>query len=183
MNKSQLLRELYRAARTNQSEFVPGSGNPDATLMVIGQAPEAEEIATGIPFVGKSGVILNGLLSEIGVSRSNFYITNVSKIPVASSSSANGSSDISLLFNEIEIVKPDIIFALRKTVADALFPASSGSPLREERGVIRWLSTQTGDYRVITAYHPTALLRGSASVSDMRTDYEFLRRSLYQLGL
>jgi DNA polymerase len=139
--------------RTN---FVFGTGNPAATLMVIGEAPGADEDAQGEPFVGRAGQLLNKILEAIGFKREDVYICNILKCrppgnrkPLAE----EVESCIPYLRKQIALVKPKLILALGLTAAENLLATT------ESLGRLRGKVLQYEGTPLMVTYHPAALLR------------------------
>lgn len=147
--------------------YVAGTGSLSPNLMIIGEAPGAQEDAQGIPFVGPTGEILNDLLSRAGIKRSECYITNVVKFrpPLNDFGKLHligvdvESSIKELWENEINILKPNCILA----VGDKALHAICGvSGILNYRGSI--LTARDGITKCVPTIHPAALF--SRSVND-----------------
>lgn len=138
---------------------VKGEGLKDAKIIIIGEAPGAEEEKEGRPFVGSSGKLLNDCLLKAGINRDDCYITNVIKVrPPHNKLDRLGELGFVIedflaeLFHEIREVNPNIIIALGNTPLRALTKQES---ISKWRGSI--LSTEYG--KVIPAFHPAACIR------------------------
>ena len=139
--------------RTN---FVFGTGNPAATLMIIGEAPGADEDAQGEPFVGRAGQLLNKILEAIGFKRGDVYICNILKCrPPGNRKPAAEEVDLCLpyLRKQIALVKPKLILALGLTAAENLLSTTEGL------GRLRGRVFQYEGTPLMVTYHPAALLR------------------------
>ena len=139
--------------RTN---FVFGVGNPQATLLLIGEAPGADEDAQGEPFVGRAGQLLNKILDAINFRREDVYICNILKCrPPGNRKPAAEEVERCLpyLRKQIELVKPRLIVCLGLTAAENLLGTTES--LTALRGRIL---KYDGIPRMVT-YHPAALLR------------------------
>ena len=144
------------ALGATRTKFVFGQGNPDASLMFIGEAPGADEDAQGLAFVGKAGQLLTKIIAAIGMTREEVYICNILKCrPPNNRRPAPEEESLCTpyLNKQIELVKPDFIVCLGLTAAQWLLAttASLGS-----------LRGRFHDYRgikLIVTYHPAALLR------------------------
>jgi len=138
------------------TQTVFGDGNPDATLMFIGEAPGAEEDRTGIPFVGAAGKKLDDIIAAMQLQRSDVYIANILKsrppnnrTPVQPEIDACGP----FLEEQIRIVDPLVIVTLGSPATKHLLGTTAG--ITRTRG--QWKTWQ--DYRVMPTYHPAYLLR------------------------
>jgi uracil-DNA glycosylase len=150
-----------------RTKFVFGVGNPRADIMLIGEAPGADEDRQGEPFVGRAGQLLNKILEAAGLSRAEVYICNILKCRPP------GNRDPlpleveqcePYLHKQIEIVKPKIILGLGRIAAQTLL--RTGDPLGSLRGRVH-------DYLgipMIIVYHPAALLRNANFKKQMWED-------------
>jgi DNA polymerase len=139
--------------RTN---LVFGTGNPDAKLMIIGEAPGADEDETGLPFVGRAGQLLTKMLAAINFSREEVYICNILKSRPPNNRDPKPDEVAACepyLWKQILLVKPKIILCLGRIAGTNLLKLQQ--PLGKMRGDIHdFYGTQ-----VIVTYHPAALLR------------------------
>ena len=161
MKELTLLFETAKGCRKCQlaetrKNFVFGEGNAQAELVVIGEAPGAEEDASGRPFVGRSGQLLNKILQAAGFSREEVYICNILKCrPPGNRNPLQGEIDCCMpwLLGQLQIVKPKVILILGKVAANTIF--ENKLPLGAMRGkVITWK-----EFDCFITYHPAALLR------------------------
>ena len=140
-------------ARTNA---VPGEGNPNARLVLVGEGPGATEDATGRPFVGQAGKLLDGILDAIEVPRTSVYITNIVKCRPPQNRKPlpdEIAACIPYLHRQLELIRPKVILAMGGTAAEAMLGARKG--LGELRNKVH---TYNGIPLIVT-YHPAALLR------------------------
>ena len=140
--------------------LVFADGNPAARIMLVGEAPGSEEDATGLPFVGRSGKLLDRMLAAIKLDRSSVYIANVVPWrPPGNRTPTPQETEICRPFiaRQIELVDPDVLVFLGAASAKALTGATEG--IRKMRG--RWMDYDTGrrKIRAIATYHPAYLLR------------------------
>jgi DNA polymerase len=136
--------------------FVFGEGNPHADLVVIGEAPGAEEDASGRPFVGRSGQLLDKILLAAGFARQEVYICNILKCrPPGNRNPLQDEIEncMPLLLKQLQIIKPKVILILGKVAANTIF--ENKLSLGSMRGnVTRWK-----EFDCFITYHPAALLR------------------------
>jgi DNA polymerase len=133
-----------------------GTGNPGATLMIIGEAPGADEDAQGEPFVGRAGQLLNKILEAINFKREDVYICNILKCrPPGNRKPLAEEVDLCIpyLRKQIALVKPKLILALGLTAAENLL-ATTESLSRLRGRVFQYEGTP-----LMVTYHPAALLR------------------------
>lgn len=140
----------------NRTNAVPGEGNPNAKLFLVGEGPGATEDAQGRPFVGQAGNLLNGILEAIEVPRDSVYITNIVKCRPPQNRKPlpdEIAACIPYLHRQLEIIRPKVIVCLGSTSAEAMLGVRRS--LGELRGKVH---TYNGIPLVVT-YHPAALLR------------------------
>ncbi|MCB1381415.1 MAG: uracil-DNA glycosylase [Notoacmeibacter sp.] len=144
--------------------FVFADGNPDADLMIIGEAPGREEDLQGLPFVGRSGQLLDRMLAAIGRDRSSAYITNViAWRPPGNRTPTPHETEICRPFLErhIELMAPKAILTLGGPAAKAVTHAAQG--IMRLRG--NWITHRTPggmEIAVMPSLHPAYLLRNPA---------------------
>lgn len=160
--------------RTN---VVFGVGDPEADLMLVGEAPGRNEDLEGEPFVGAAGKLLDELMAGIGVSRSEAYIANVLKCrPPGNRDPLPDEIDCckGYLREQIRLIQPRVVVTLGNF--------STKLMLRTETGITRlrgqvfewWLGA-----RLIPTFHPAAALRGGDQVrAQMVQDFELVRETL-----
>jgi uracil-DNA glycosylase len=139
--------------RTNA---VPGEGNPQAPLVLVGEGPGATEDATGRPFVGQAGTLLDSILEAIDVPRSSVYITNIVKCRPPQNRKPlpdEMAACLPYLHRQLDLICPRVILALGGTAGEALLGVRKS--LGELRGKVH---TYNGIPLIVT-YHPAALLR------------------------
>ncbi len=146
------------------SNLVFADGNPEAKIMIIGEAPGGDEDRMGLPFVGAAGHLLDKMLASIGFDRQNVYITNI--LPWRPPGNRTPSSEeISLLWpflrRHIQLKAPQVIFALGGSSAKLLLNTTTG--ILKLRGQLQEIDF--GDARqaqvipVLPSLHPAYLLR------------------------
>lgn len=139
-----------------RKSFVFGSGNPNADLMIIGEAPGADEDAAGLPFVGRAGQLLTKILEAVEFHRDDVYICNILKCrPPNNRKPLLSETDTCepYLRKQIDLVQPRFILALGLTAANTLLKnKESMSSLRGRMHDYHGIPT-------LVTYHPAALLR------------------------
>lgn len=156
----------------NRRNVVFGSGNPDADLMFVGEGPGQREDEQGLPFVGRSGELLEQLLGEIGLARADVYIGNVVKCrPPQNRDPRPDEIDAckGYLRTQLQLIQPKVVVTLGNFASKLL--------LRTDTGITRLRGTAYewwGRFLVPT-FHPAAALRGSARVlAEMREDFQLV---------
>ncbi|MGH8197646.1 MAG: uracil-DNA glycosylase [Steroidobacteraceae bacterium] len=155
-----------------RTQTVFGTGNQRARLMVIGEAPGAEEDRQGEPFVGRAGLLLNSMLRAAGFERGEVYIANVLKCrPPQNRDPSHEETERCLpyLLRQIELIGPAAILCVGRIAAQRLL--GTEQPLARLRGRVLRL----GDVPVIVTYHPAYLLR---SPGEKRKSWEDLKLAL-----
>lgn len=139
-----------------RTKFVFGVGHPHATLMLVGEAPGADEDAQGEPFVGRAGQLLNKILAAIGFQREEVYICNILKCrPPGNRKPAPEEVDqcIPYLRKQIALLRPKLILCLGLTAAENLLHTTES--LSALRGRVHMYEGTP----LLVTYHPAALLR------------------------
>ncbi|MCW1887657.1 uracil-DNA glycosylase [Luteolibacter flavescens] len=174
-----------RKLGTLRTTMVFSTGNPEADLMLVGEAPGYQEELQGEPFVGPAGQKLNDILKAMGLAREQTYISNIVKFrPATAGQTTNNrkptleemASCLSFVRTEVEIVKPRCIVALGGTAAEGLL-GLTGS-VSAMRG--KWYEFNGIPVRV--TYHPSYLLR-STSVRDKRAVWEDMMEAMEKLDM
>lgn len=167
--------QLKRFARS----LVFADGNPDARVMLIGEAPGAEEDRRGLPFVGRSGQLLDRMLAAIGLDRASVYITNI--LPWRPHGNRNPTpGEIELLrpFVErhVELAKPEFLLLVGGVAAKSLLRVSTG--ILKLRGT--WTTCRIGarDFPALPTFHPAYLLRRPGDKALAWRDFLSLKRML-----
>ena len=164
---------------STRSTVVFGEGNPNADLLVVGEAPGAEEDRTGRPFVGRAGKLLDTLLASIGFPRESVYICNVLKCrPPGNRNPEPDEVEACLPFlrRQIEMVGPKAILTVGAFPAHALL--GSTAPIGRLRGGVH----SYHGVPLVPTYHPAALLRNPAWIRPVWEDLQRLRTTLDERG-
>ena len=147
------------ALKASASRLVFADGTPGARLMLVGEAPGAEEDRQGLPFVGRSGQLLDRMLQAIGLARTDVYIANIVPWrPPGNRTPTPVETQICLPFmqRQIELANPDILVTVGQPSTGALLGIQG---IMKNRG--RWFGYQTGtrEIRAMPMLHPAYLLR------------------------
>jgi DNA polymerase len=150
-----------------------GSGNADADLMFVGEAPGAREDETGLPFVGQAGQLLDKLLGEIGLARDDVFIANTLKCrPPQNRDPLPQEIDAcqDYLFRQLELIRPRVVCTLGN-FATKLLRADPGTGITRLHG--REETRQIGPrvVRLYPLYHPAAALYTPSMVDTLRADF------------
>jgi DNA polymerase len=155
--------------RTN---VVFGNGNADADLMFVGEAPGANEDRMGLPFVGAAGKLLDTLLSEIGMERSDVFVVNVLKCRPPDNRDPHPSEIEACqgyLHGQIELVEPAMICTLGNFSTKLLRGDVTGISRLHGREEIRVIGPRA--VRLYPLYHPAAALYTRSTLDALRTDF------------
>ena len=157
---------------------VLGTGREDADLMIVGEAPGADEDRTGEPFVGRAGQLLNKILAAVGFEREEVYITNILKSRPPNNRDpepAEVAAHLPILHRQIALVQPKVILAVGKSAGNGLLGRQSSL------GNLRGKAHDFHGLPLYVTYHPAALLRNEQwkrptweDVKLMRTHYDQL---------
>lgn len=175
------LEELYQKIHTCQNcrlgetrkNFVFGVGNPNADIMVIGEAPGADEDEQGEPFVGKAGQLLTKILEAINLKRSDVYIANINKCrPPDNRRPLPDETEQCLpyLMKQIALIKPAFILTLGLTAVDTLLGG------KHKMGEMRGKLLDYHGVTMLVTYHPAALLRNPEWKKFVWEDVKLLRK-------
>ena len=161
------------ALRSTATQLVFADGNPEARVMFVGEAPGRDEDIEGLPFVGRSGKLLDRMIAAIGLDRSKAYIANVIPWrPPGNRTPTPQETQICLPFiqRQIELVNPDILVTLGNPSTQTLLGTREG--IMRTRG--KWFDYDTGTrvIRALPTFHPAYLLR---SPSYKRMSWQDLR--------
>ncbi len=150
-----------------RTQTVFGTGDRKARLMVIGEAPGAEEDRQGEPFVGRAGQLLNSMLAAAGFERNEVYIANVLKCRPPNNrdpGALEASQCLPYLRRQIELVGPAAILCVGRIAAQRLLGREE--PLARMRGRVH----EFGGVPVVVTYHPAYLLRSPTEKRKAWTD-------------
>jgi uracil-DNA glycosylase len=163
-----------------RTQTVFGVGNTQAELLVIGEAPGADEDRQGEPFVGRAGQLLNAMLRAMGHPRESVYIANVLKCRPPGNRDPKPEEVASCrpyLQRQIELLQPLLILAVGRIAAQNLL--QTDTPIGRLRGRLhRWGARATP---VIVTYHPAYLLRSPGEKRKAWIDLKFARTELARL--
>jgi DNA polymerase len=167
---------------------VPGEGCPQPLVMVIGEAPGADEDAQGRPFVGPAGRLLDKMLAAIGLSReTNCFITNILKCRPPNNRDPEPderAACISFLESQIALLKPKALLCAGRVAAQTLLQTTA--PMASLRNGKQWeytLCKNSVEHTVplFATYHPSALLRNEGwkrpAWEDLKAFRDFLDHS------
>jgi uracil-DNA glycosylase len=156
------------------TNMVPGEGNPDADVMLVGEAPGATEDEQGRPFVGRAGQLLDELLAEAGLARGDVYITNVVKARPPGNRDPKApevAHHLPWLEAELALIQPSLVVPLGR---HALSHFTDDARISDVHGTEM---TERGR-SLFPLYHPAAALRGAGLRETLFEDARKLRRAM-----
>lgn len=144
------------------TQLVMGDGNPDADIVLIGEAPGKSEDEQGIPFVGASGRFLNEMLAAAELGREDIYITNIVKYRPPNNRDPMPNEKALFwpyLIRQLEIINPKVIITLGQHSGEAFMP---GLQISKDHGKAQKVHFRDHEYLVVALYHPAASLYNSS---------------------
>ena len=171
------------ALRVTATQLVFADGNPQARVMFVGEAPGRDEDLAGLPFVGRSGKLLDRMLKAIGLDRTSAYIANIIPWrPPGNRTPTPQESQICLPFilRQIELANPDVLVCMGGPSSQTLLGYTDA--IRRTRG--KWVAFNTGtrEIRAIATFHPAYLLRSPLEKRHAWRDFLAIKQALAQHG-
>ena len=154
--------------------FVFGMGNEHARVLVVGESPGPQDIATGEPFTGPAGDLLKRILASIGLRHNDCWLTNVVKFVSQGDEITREVIEFftPYLFREVEAVNPEIIIAIGSTPAKALLDTKK--PISQIRGQMQ----EVNGRMVMPTFNPAYLLRDATKKKEVWDDMKQVREFL-----
>ena len=170
--------------KKNSTNIVFSDGNPNAKIMIIGEGPGANEDLEGVPFIGRTGELLDKMLLSINLDRDNIYITNV--VNYRPPENRNPTEEeiaryLPYLTKHIEIINPKILILLGGAALDAIIGGSQ--VISEARG--KWIDKKIGrcSTSVIASFHPAFLMRQPDQKKLSWGDLKMVRKKILDLKI
>jgi DNA polymerase len=158
---------------STRNTVVFGSGNADADLMFVGEAPGANEDRQGLPFVGQAGRLLDQLLSEIGLTRADVFVANVLKCrPPGNRDPLPQEIDAcqDYLYRQLELIEPKVVCTLGNFATKLLRDDMTGITRLHGRDELRQVGPRV--VRLYPIFHPAAALYTPAMLATLREDFQ-----------
>jgi DNA polymerase len=159
-----------------RTTVVFGEGGRTPRLMVVGEAPGADEDATGRPFVGRAGQLLTRMLAAIGLQRGDVYIANVLKCRPPENRAPRPDEVAACrpyLLEQMRLLAPDLVLILGNHAAKAILQTDRG--ISSLRGRV---TTSPDGWRVLPTFHPAYLLRNPAAKREAWLDLQCAAKTL-----
>lgn len=163
-----------------RNHIVFAEGNKEADVMLIGEAPGADEDREGIPFVGKAGQLMNKAFDGLKIDRSKLYIANVVKCRPPQNrvpEEDEATACLDYLRNQVMLVKPKIIVLLGSTALKNILGKEYG--ITATRG--KWIERKQIQY--MPTWHPAALLRDEAKKIEFWKDLKEVCKKAREMNL
>ena len=162
--------------KNNASNMVFSDGNPKSKIMLIGEAPGANEDQEGLPFVGRAGALLDKMLAAINLDRKKVYISNIINYRPPDNRRPTDEEIkryLPFITKHIEIINPKILVLLGSTAMNALI--GNEVVISKMRG--KWIEKKFGNCKtsVIITFHPAFLMRQPAQKKMAWTDLKMIR--------
>ena len=170
--------------KNNASKIVFADGNPNASIMIIGEGPGANEDKEGKPFVGRAGKLLNKMLESINLNRKNVYISNVVNFRPPMNRRPTDKEILRylpFLKKHIEIINPKILLLLGSTALNALI----GNEIVISKARGKWVRKKIGETNpeLIASFHPAFLMRQPDQKKYAWEDLKMIKRKISALKI
>ena len=162
--------------KNNATNMVFSDGNPKSNIMLIGEAPGANEDTEGLPFVGRAGALLDKMLAAINLNRKKVYISNIINYRPPENRRPTDEEIgryLPFIIKHIEIINPKILVLLGSTAMNALI--GNENVISKMRG--KWIEKKFGNCKtsVIITFHPAFLMRQPAQKKLVWIDLKMIR--------
>ena len=170
--------------KKNSTNIVFSDGNPNAKIMIIGEGPGANEDLEKVPFIGKTGELLDKMLLSINLDRDNVYITNVVNYRPPENRGPTEEEIIRYLpylTKHIEIIDPKILILLGSTALNTII--GSDQIISDVRG--KWIEKKIGKCKtsIIASFHPAFLMRQPDQKAMSWIDLKMIRKKISDLKI
>ncbi|MDR1551507.1 MAG: uracil-DNA glycosylase [Holosporaceae bacterium] len=166
----EIVSKINTPLKTCALNMVFGVGNENADILLLGEAPGAEEDRLGIPFVGQSGQLLDKILASVGLDRTKVYITNILPWrPPGNRTPTNQEIELfrPYVLRHISLLNPKVVVCLGGTAAKALLQTSQG--IMQLRG--KWTTADGVSAKILPTFHPAYLLRSPSQKREVWLDF------------
>ena len=170
--------------KKNSKNIVFSDGNPNSKIMIVGEGPGANEDLEGVPFIGKTGELLDKMLLSINLGRDNVYITNV--VNYRPPENRNPTTEeiaryLPYLTKHIEIIDPKILILLGGSALNAV--VGDKQKISDIRG--KWINKKIGkcNTSVIVSFHPAFLMRQPDQKAMSWIDLKMIRKKISDLKI
>lgn len=199
MDKTTLLKQLEEETRNvdlplkkEATNLVFGKGNPEARIVFVGEAPGRNEDEQGLPFVGAAGKNLDKLLSTVGLTMNDVYITNILKYRPPENRNPN-NEEITLhtpyLVKQIQILKPKVVCSLGNYATKFFMGGLSPNGMDAQPGItnvhgkVKILEFDGMKIKLIPLFHPAAIIYNQSLKQHWEKDMEVVKQEILQKTL
>jgi len=170
--------------KKNSTNIVFSDGNPNAKIMIIGEGPGVNEDLEGVPFIGKTGELLDKMLLSINLDRDDIYITNVVNYRPSENRSPTEEEItryLPYLTRHIEIINPKILILLGSTALNAIIDGNQ--VISVSRG--KWMKKKIGkcNTSIIASFHPAFLMRQPDQKAMSWADLKMIKKKITDLKI
>jgi DNA polymerase len=170
--------------KKSSTNIVFSDGNPNANIMIIGEGPGANEDLEGVPFIGRTGELLDKMLSSINLDRNNVYISNVVNYRPLENRNPTKEEIIRYLpylIKHIEIINPQILILFGSTALNAII--GNDKVISDIRG--KWIEKRIGSCNtlVIVSFHPAFLMRQPEQKKKSWMDLKMIKKKILELNI
>ena len=170
--------------KKSSTNIVFSDGNPEAEIMIIGEGPGANEDLEGVPFIGRTGELLDKMLLSINLDRDNVYISNVVNYRPPENRNPSAleiARYLPYLIKHVEIINPRILILLGSTALNAII--GNDKVISEIRG--KWIEKKIGtcNTSVIASFHPAFLMRQPDQKKLSWVDLKMIRNKILDLKI
>ena len=170
--------------KKNSTNIVFSDGNPEAKIMVIGEGPGANEDLEGVPFIGRTGELLDKMLLSINLDRENVYISNIVNYRPPENRNPTEKEIaryLPYLIKHIEIINPKILLLLGSTALNTII--GDKEVISKARG--KWIEKKIGICKtsVIVSFHPAFLMRQPEQKKMAWIDLKMIRKKISELKI
>jgi|TARA_B110000285_G_scaffold216284_1_gene263443 uracil-DNA glycosylase family 4 len=170
--------------KKNSTNIVFSDGNPNANIMIVGEGPGANEDLEGVPFIGRTGELLDKMLSSINLDRDNVYISNVVNYRPPENRDPTEEEItryLPYLIKHIEIINPQILILFGSTALNAII--GNDKVISDIRG--KWIKKRIGscDTLVIASFHPAFLMRQPEQKKKSWMDLKMIKKKILDLNI
>ena len=182
--KRSIINQKNCELKKNAKNIVFSDGNPKSNIMLIGEAPGANEDEEGLPFVGRAGLLLDKMLTAIDLNRKKVYISNIINYRPPNNRKPTGveiKRYLPFITKHIEIISPKILILLGSTAMNAII--GDKVVISKMRG--KWIQKSFGKCKtsVIITFHPSFLLRQPAQKKMSWIDLKMIRKKIQNLSI
>ena len=170
--------------KKSSTNIVFSDGNPDAKIMIIGEGPGANEDLEGVPFIGRTGELLDKMLLSINLDRDNVYISNVVNYRPPENRNPTETEIaryLPYIIKHVEIINPQILILLGSTALNAII--GNDKVISDIRG--KWIDKKIGrcSTSIIASFHPAFLMRQPDQKKFSWIDLKMIKKKILNLKI